>query len=803
MSNQDISNSDFDVNILHDPLIDPNVDLKFPLPIDKETYINVDGNVKTLHQSFNLLNLAFRLITGGSKYDKIYSVPEYRYFTNKHSDEFRTKFKNYMNNKLEKDDTKLDEIIYDLINQELSLKLIKANQFKERFQKVKQYMVEYYKKQNEKNLPTFPSHNFIRSAYVTVMTIMQKLFPKGIWVSNQDMSDLYQKYLDDPMSIIFLPSHQSHLDYIIVHLVCVRFQMATPSVIAGENLNVAVIGGLLKNLGAIFIPRSFNNEAYTERNLNNVIEFILVNKIPFEVFIEGSRSRDGKLLLPKYGILKSLCSIYLKQRNEEKNTDFNLLFQPISVTYERVYENDAFLKELKGDDKTQESLFGTISVATSAFFVKKEDKVIYDKNGWNDNNERTLTGKIFVKLGESFKISEFVDDQNEIDRALNDDVNLKKLGFKILHEINKNSYIPEISIVGTTLQAYQYFSGKDTFAISELIPVLRIVVRTLLNENQDSSATNSKILEDMAICNDSELTELVKHQILSFFRYIKVNRKTDQIKIESPIELLYYKNLTIHLIIKRCLVMFILNLLNGCTNCNHRVIGKLFYILIGFLKNEFLFDYDENPRNELSFILNDLVDLKVITRTESSEYHHDSLYKIIDHDYVKFFANLAEPFLESYVVLISNILELTNNLANDYIRKRQQQTHNKIIIDDEELKYPTTKGLLKYIIDQSKKKKLFVSLESINKQYLVSDLYYLNNLQLIKIFKNKAKTKAFVQILNIRDLKVLNQFLDQLLQKNTHKKTFLTNEINVNYIIDIVDKHFDRDYDDLKLSSKL
>ena len=70
MSNQDISNSDFDVNILHDPLIDPNVDLKFPLPIDKETYINVDGNVKTLHQSFNLLNLAFRLITGGSKYDK-------------------------------------------------------------------------------------------------------------------------------------------------------------------------------------------------------------------------------------------------------------------------------------------------------------------------------------------------------------------------------------------------------------------------------------------------------------------------------------------------------------------------------------------------------------------------------------------------------------------------------------------------------------------------------------------------------------------------------------------------------------
>ena len=78
---------------------------------------------------------------------------------------------------------------------------------------------------------------------------MRKLFPKGIWVSNDDISRLYQQYLKDPMSIIFLPSHQSHLDYIIIHVICIRFQMGTPVVIAGENLNVAVLGGLLQNLG--------------------------------------------------------------------------------------------------------------------------------------------------------------------------------------------------------------------------------------------------------------------------------------------------------------------------------------------------------------------------------------------------------------------------------------------------------------------------------------------------------------------------------------------------------------------------
>ncbi|EDK44383.1 conserved hypothetical protein [Lodderomyces elongisporus NRRL YB-4239] len=789
---QDISNSDFDVNILHDPLTNPSIDLKFPLPIDKKTYVDVEDNYESLSQSFNILNSAFRLIVGGSKYDKIYANNEYKFFINKHSDEFRAKFKNYMTNKLEKDDKKLDEIVYDLVNQELNMKLIKADDFKLRFKEVKDYMVKYYKKNNEKNLPTFPSHNFVRSAYVTVMAIMQRLFPKGVWVSNQDLSDLYKKYLADPMSIIWTPSHQSHLDYIILHLICVRFQMATPAVIAGENLNVAVVGGLLKNLGAVFIPRTFNNDLYTERNLNNVIEFLLVNKIPFEVFIEGTRSRDGKLLLPKYGILKNLVSVYMKQRFEEHKPQFNMLFQPVSVTYERVYENDEFLKELKGEDKTQESLFGILSVAASAF-SKPKDEVIRDKLGYTDNSTRKLTGKIFVKLGESFTLSEFIDDP---DIKTEKEVNLKKLGFKILHEVNRNSFIPEISIIGTALQAYNYYANKRVFTIEELIPVLRIVLEALLREN-DSSKTNKTILQDMLKCTDAELSSLIVKEITSFFRYIKVNDKKGLIKIESPIELLYYKNLTIHLIIQRCLIMYIITLLDGTEFCNRRIIGKLFYILTGFLKNEFLFDYDENDRNGMTFIIEDLTELGVITKNKSEDSEL-SIYKISDAKYIRLFANLAQPFLESYVVLISNILEMTTNLKSNYARAKQQITHDKLILDDDELRYPTTKGLLKYIIEQLRKKAQFQSLESINKQYLVSDLYYLNNLQLIKIFKNKAKTKAFVQILNPRDLAVLNAFLNQLLQVNSKEKDLLTDEINVNYVIDITNKNFDRDYDELE-----
>ncbi|KAI5952991.1 hypothetical protein KGF57_004087 [Candida theae] len=826
-----ISNSDFDINILQDPLIDPVVDMKFPLPIDKETYIDSPNNVKTLHQSFNLLHSAYRFFTGAQYYDKIYKDVEYKYFMNKHDESFKKKFKDHMDGKLEKDDPKLDEIVYNLINQELNMKLIKASEFKARFKEVKDYMIKYYKAQNEINLPTFASHQFIRSAYVTVMTIMQKLFPKGIWVSNQEMSNLFQKYIQNPMSIIWSPSHQSHLDYVIIHLMSIRFNIATPSVIAGENLNVAIVGNLLKKLGAIFIPRSFNNELYTERNLNNVMEFLLVNNTPFEVFIEGTRSRDGKLLLPKYGILKSLVSIYLKQRNEDHNASFDMLFQPLGVTYERIYENDSFLKELRGDDKTQESLFGIVSVATSAFFPKK-DQLIHDKDGYYDNSTRNLTGKIFVKLGQSFTLSEFLASEQQQHRDVEikseKDVNLKKLGFKILHEVNRIAFIPEISIIGTALQAYTDYSGKTLFTTSEMIPTMRLVLKLLFRENE-SSVTNKIILKDMLDASDDELESVIKYCIASFFRFIKVNEKKNLIKIESPIELLYYKNLTIHLIIHKCIAMYLLMLLDGEYSANRRILGKLFYVVTSLLKNEFLFDYDENPRNNLNFILDDLVEQGIISRVEprkaiansdtssasfassttssssssssSATLVSDSeddvpdlpYYKIEDRQYVKTFANLAQPFIESYIVLITNILEMTTNLANNYARAKRQQTHAKIILDDEDLKYPTTKGLLKYIIDQSKKKARFKSLESINKQYLVSDLYYLNNLQLVKIFKNKAKTKAFVQILNPKDLDILNQFLMQLLNLSHGEKSLLVDDVNISYIIDIVDKNFDRD----------
>lgn len=783
--NQSIANADFDVNILEDANTDPNITLTIPLPIDKDTYIDVKPN-ENVSNSFMLLGHFIEFISG-VKFNEVYAKNEHRYSVNKLTKSFNDSSKEYMKRRLETTDERLDEIVYELVNSELRMNLIKAEDFPKRFKDVKEFMVLYCTAENKKNLPNFMSVTALRVCYVTVMKTLSKMFPQGVWVNNRQLSELFQEYLKNPMSIVLLPNHQSHLDYVIMHLIFMRFLFSIPVVIAGENLNVAVFGRILKGLGAIFIKRSFNNELYTERNLTNYVEYVFLNKVHFEVFIEGTRSRDGKLLLPKYGILKTLSSIYLNQRKKEGNKNFDLLLQPISITYERVYEAEGYLDELIGKDKKQESFMSILSngVTNLIYGVDRDDKNLKRlEDGFITNYDRVLHGKIFVRLADRFTLSSFVEDEgnrvncDEEGAISEEDINLKKLGFQILHAINGVSYLPQSAVVGVTIQTYYYLNGEREFPIVNLLPLMNFLIDLYLEENLNDS--NMQILTRIKDLSDANKVDLIKDQVIRFFKYSRVNPDTNQLRIENSFELLYYKNLTIHLIIHKCLASFIL-----LKTHNLNYINKLFYIFTGFLKNEFLFDYNYNLANNISNILKHYQDIGVINKD----------YKIIDQNYHKVLSTIIQPFIESFMVCLDN---LNYTVGEFYEHSKNTITEQQLINDSLMLKdYPTTKSLLK-IIQKDNVKNFHrecreYRVETYNKQYLLSFLFYLNNLRLIKIFKNKSKTKAYVIIVNSRDLKFSLRFIQNLILKNE------TDDTSINYMIDIVDKNPDRDITELKV----
>lgn len=93
------------------------------------------------------------------------------------------------------------------------------------------------------------------------------------------------------MSLIFLPSHKSHIDYLVISYVFFRLGIALPHIAAGENLNLPVIGNLLKACGAFFIRRSWGNDLLYTSVMREYIEILLERGHNIEAFIEGTRSR--------------------------------------------------------------------------------------------------------------------------------------------------------------------------------------------------------------------------------------------------------------------------------------------------------------------------------------------------------------------------------------------------------------------------------------------------------------------------------------------------------------------------------
>ncbi len=133
-------------------------------------------------------------------------------------------------------------------------------------------------------------------------------------------------------SIIFLPCHRSHVDYVSLQLICYRLGLALPTVVAGDNLNIPVLGSFLQHAGAMWIRRSFGDDILYTTLVQSYIDVLLQGGFNFECFIEGGRSRTGKLLAPKFGILSFILDSILSGRVEDA------IICPVSTQYDKVIE---------------------------------------------------------------------------------------------------------------------------------------------------------------------------------------------------------------------------------------------------------------------------------------------------------------------------------------------------------------------------------------------------------------------------------------------------------------------------------
>ena len=208
------------------------------------------------------------------------------------------------------------------------------------------------------------------------------------WVWNRIYDGIELQHIDKlhevarDHEIVYVPCHRSHFDYLLLSYIVYQQGLSLPHVAAGVNLNMPLVGAILRRGGAFYLRRSFKGNRLYASVFNAYLRQILVRGHSIEYFVEGTRSRTGRLLTPKAGMLAMTVNSYIH------NHGLPVVFIPVYFGYEKLIEGGSFISELGGAEKKKESLFGLIRSIRSL---------------------RENFGKVYVNIGEPIHLDKMLD----------------------------------------------------------------------------------------------------------------------------------------------------------------------------------------------------------------------------------------------------------------------------------------------------------------------------------------------------------------------------------------------------------
>ncbi|MBI5507492.1 MAG: 1-acyl-sn-glycerol-3-phosphate acyltransferase [Deltaproteobacteria bacterium] len=249
----------------------------------------------------------------------------------------------------------------------------------------------------------------------------------GIVVDDEGLGRVVEASRRGP--VVFCPSHKSHVDYLVVSSVLWQQGMAPPHIAAGVNLSFFPLGALFRGGGAFFLRRSFRDNPLYGAVLRSYVIELVRQGTSMEFFIEGTRSRTGKVLMPRMGLLSMVADAWRRGVGED------VLFMPVSVDYERIVEARAYERELMGAEKKPEDIGGLL----------KTTSVL-----------RSRYGRVYVQFGHALSLAELAQKEGlsrsaepAVDEAWR--VGVKRLGYRILHRVATISSVTPTAVAAAVL----------------------------------------------------------------------------------------------------------------------------------------------------------------------------------------------------------------------------------------------------------------------------------------------------------------------------------------------------------------
>jgi glycerol-3-phosphate O-acyltransferase len=202
-----------------------------------------------------------------------------------------------------------------------------------------------------KDMQATPHGPTIKALDVLLDRVFERIYA-GVEVDREGLRRVRE--LAKESSIVLLPSHKSHVDYLVLSYIMYENNMQLPMIAAGDNLSFFPLGPVLRRAGGFFIRRSFRGDKLYSVAVEAYVRRLLHEGHMLELFLEGGRSRTGKLLEPKFGLLSMIVDAALGVKTRVTQ------FVPVSIGYERIVETGSYEHELRGGEKHKEDTVGLL-----------------------------------------------------------------------------------------------------------------------------------------------------------------------------------------------------------------------------------------------------------------------------------------------------------------------------------------------------------------------------------------------------------------------------------------------------------
>ncbi len=228
----------------------------------------------------------------------------------------------------------------------------------------------------------------------------------GISIDSEGLAKLKRAAAKAP--VVLIPNHRSHMDYLLLTTILYSNNVSIPHVAAGINLSFWPMGHIFRRCGAFFLRRSFSGNELYRAVFKSYLKLLLREGFIQEFFIEGGRSRTGKLRRPRLGMM-TMLSEALNEESRDAQNPKEAYFVPVAITYDRLMEE--YSGEVEGGSKQKERTRDLLHITKylrrryGRIYVRFGEPIAYQPKQTATETAEELAGEVMRSIGSNLVVT--------------------------------------------------------------------------------------------------------------------------------------------------------------------------------------------------------------------------------------------------------------------------------------------------------------------------------------------------------------------------------------------------------------